>query len=175
MNGIRKLSGVIFVFIILMTCATLMNAQVASGGSYKLEQSVLASGGASSSSGNFKVEGTIGQSSAGTNSANGQFAVQGGFWTQQASSPTAATVTISGRVLTTEGRGLSNARIVLTDLEGNERTTVSGSLGYYSFSEVEVGQIYIITVISKRYVFQSQSLTILEEIGNLNFAAHSVR
>lgn len=82
---------------------------------------------------------------------------------------------IGGRVLTTDGRGLSNARIVLTDLEGNERTIISGSLGYYSFSDVEVGQIYIIAVISKRYAFQPQSLTILEETGNLNFAAQSLR
>lgn len=152
----------------------LLSASIAAqtGGNYKLEQTVVASGGGQNSSGgNFALDGTIGQPAAGTLSTNNPFAAQSGFWTTNALTPTAATVSISGRILTPEGRGLINARVVLTDMHGNTRTVISSSFGYYCFDEVEVGQIYIVTIASKRYRFSPQVLTVMEEIGDLNFIA----
>jgi len=46
--------------------------------------------------------------------------------------PTAANVTVSGRILTAEG-GLRNARVVLTDSSGNSRTFLTNSFGLLSF------------------------------------------
>lgn len=87
--------------------------------------------------------------------------------------PTAAGVTVSGRVLTLDGRGLTNARVVITDSTGNSRTTITSSLGYYRFDDVDAGQMYVISVVSKRYEFQQQVVMVVEELENLNFTALS--
>lgn len=84
---------------------------------------------------------------------------------------TAASVSISGRIVTPDGRGLRNAKVILTDASGNSRTTTSSQFGYYRFNNVEVGQIYVITVASKKYQFLPQTVTVTEEVSDLNFAA----
>jgi CSLREA domain-containing protein len=83
--------------------------------------------------------------------------------------PTAASVSVSGRVLTSGGRGLMNATVVMTDLNGNTRTARTGSFGYFRFNEVEAGQTYIFNVSSKRYSFAPQVITIMEDLTELNF------
>ena len=83
--------------------------------------------------------------------------------------PTAAPVTISGRVMLGLRKGLFRAMLNLTDADGNTRTTFTNPFGYYQFQEVEVGKTYILTVSSETYQFMPQVLTINEEIENLNF------
>lgn len=86
-------------------------------------------------------------------------------------SPTTASVTVSGRVLTPTGRGLTNAVVSLTDASGLTRTTRTTSFGYYRFEAVEVGQSYVLSVASKRYRFAPQVIALTEESENLNFFA----
>lgn len=161
--------------IIFAASAYCVEAQIAAGGNYTLDQSVIASGGGvSSDTGNiFSITGTFGQPIAGTTSSNAPFSISSGFFSPPFLAPTAASVSVSGRVLTTDGSGLKNARVILTDLHGNSQTTVTASFGYYSFSEIEAGQTYILTVQSKRYQFAPQVINALEDIENLNFAAQS--
>lgn len=83
--------------------------------------------------------------------------------------PTAASVTVGGRVVTFNGRGIAKARVMMTDANGEMRTALTNSFGYYRFAEVEVGQTYIISVRSKQYLFNPQVLTILEELSDLDF------
>jgi len=64
---------------------------------------------------------------------------------------TAADVSIGGRVLTADGRGVSKAFITLTDPAGESRSAVTNPFGYYRFENLPVGQAYILTVRSKRY------------------------
>ncbi len=80
-NQTRKLFILTLVF---LTLANIAAAQVATGGNYKLEQSVVAGGGATSSdsTGNqFSITGTIGQSVAGSASTGDLFNIFSGFWT----------------------------------------------------------------------------------------------
>jgi len=84
---------------------------------------------------------------------------------------TAASVSISGRVLTNSRRGLSNAVVYLTDLEGNTRAARTNSLGYYRFNDIPAGQSVTITVVSKRYQFAPQVVNVNEEMFDLNFLA----
>ncbi len=63
----------------------------------------------------------------------------------------AAGVSISGRVLTSVGRGLVNVRVILTDQNGTSRAVSTTSFGYFNFEEVQFGKTVIITVVSKRY------------------------
>ena len=94
-------------------------------------------------------------------------------WTMVApSAPTAAAVTVGGRVMTQAGnRGLGNALVYLTDQSGATRIARTNAFGYYRFEEVGVGQTYVFNVSSKRYTFAPQVVSLTEEIGNLNFTA----
>jgi len=84
--------------------------------------------------------------------------------------PTSALVSINGRVFG-NSNGLKNALIVLTDLNGNSRTTQSSSLGYYRFENVGVGNTYIIAVHSKGFDFAPQTIFLTDELAELNFFA----
>ena len=161
---------------LILTFVAASAAQIAQGGSFTLEQSVIAGGGASTNAPNnpaFSVGGAIGQPVAGVTSGAASFRLRSGFFTPEPFAPTAASVSISGRILTPEGIGLKNAQVLLTDFQGNARTALSGAFGYFSFPEVEAGQTYILTVVSKRYQFAPRALTVAEEITELNLVAQS--
>lgn len=85
--------------------------------------------------------------------------------------PTAANVAVSGRVLTADGRGLKNALVTLTDADGTSRTAVTSSFGYYRFDEVAAGQSYVLAVNSKRFTFTPRTLTVTDELTDVDFVA----
>lgn len=157
-----------------LTLAAASMAQIAQGGGYRLEQSIVAAGGASAQSdGNsaLSVAVAIGQPAAGTTFTGAPFTVKSGFFTPEPFAPTAACVSISGRISTPEGSGLRNAQVILTDAHANARTAISSAFGYFRFAEVEAGQVYILTIVSKRYQFAPQALAVSEEIADLNLVA----
>lgn len=84
-------------------------------------------------------------------------------------SPSAAGVSVSGRVMTSDGRGLRNARVVLTDSHGLARTVTTSSFGAYQFDDVAAGETYVIGVVSKLYRFSSQLVTVEDTLTNVNF------
>lgn len=69
--------------------------------------------------------------------------------------PSSATVSINGRAVNAQGRGASNVRISLVDMNGTIRTALTSSFGYYFFEEVEVGQTYVLSAASKKYQFSN--------------------
>ena len=164
---------------LILSATILSPAQIAQNGAYKLEQSVTASGGGDScstqpvvaGSATFSLTGTSGQSAVGTTLNNQPFTIRSGFFTPDAFAPTAATVSISGRVLTPNGSGLKNARVTITDSLGNSGSVPTSSFGYFRFEEVEVGRTYIFSVASKRFQFTPQIITVTEEIAEMNFTA----
>ena len=85
--------------------------------------------------------------------------------------PTAASVSISGRVITPQEFGLTNALVTLTDSQGNSRTILTGKFGRFRFTDVASGETYIISVSSKRYTFAPQVITVNEDITDLIFSA----
>lgn len=85
--------------------------------------------------------------------------------------PTAASVGISGRVLTPKGRGVSNAFVFLTDTNGQNRIARTTTFGYYQFNDLEVGQTVVLSVLNKRYQFSPQTVTLNENITGFNFTA----
>jgi CSLREA domain-containing protein len=92
---------------------------------------------------------------------------------EAALAPTAATVSVSGRVLTAQGRGIRNVVIIMTDSSGSVRTTVSTTFGYYRFEEVAAGETYVFTARGKRFSFGQNTRvhSILEETTNVDFVA----
>ncbi len=173
--GEETMKNLFVIIFICITSAVTANAQIASGGNYTIEKSVIAGGGATSSSGNYTVEGTIGQNAAGTVQQNSSFKVQPGFWTAEPFAPTAAEVTVSGSVKTADGRGINNVLITMTGANGETRTVISSSFGFFRFNDVEVGGTYIFTVKSKRFIFAQPMLvrSILEDADDINFIAEN--
>jgi hypothetical protein len=142
------------------------SAQVASGGSYTLEQQVVAGGGGSSSEANYAIDGTIGQSIAGTFSMAGDYGLRGGFW-QPLFGTTAAHVSITGRVVAPNGAGIGGVRLVLIDGGGVAGQSISNPFGYFQFHDVEVGQTYILSASGKRYRFPAPAITVDDAISDL--------
>jgi hypothetical protein len=102
------------------------------------------------------------------NATNGDGADIGAFELQQA--PTVASVAVSGRVMSGK-RGIAQARVYLTDQNGEIRTATTNSFGYYRFDDVRAGETYVINVSSKRYQFNPQTVTPNGDIETVNFVA----
>ena len=93
-------------------------------------------------------------------------------WTiAQPAAPTAAAVSVEGRVTNAAGRAVAQAFVVLTDRNGATRTVLTNSFGYYRFADVAAGQTYVVAVRHKRYEFAPQVVSVTENLNNLNFAA----
>lgn len=86
------------------------------------------------------------------------------------SAPTAASVPVSGRILTAGGQPIRNAEVVLQDGNGVAFTAVTGTLGYYSFESIPVGT-YVIGVNSKRYSVPAKIVTITDTVQDLDLVA----
>lgn len=87
--------------------------------------------------------------------------------------PTAANVSISGRVVTSKGSGIRNATVTLTDVNGSTLTARTSTFGYYRFEEVRVGETYVMSVASKRFRFvpADRILTVTDELTDVDFVA----
>ncbi len=156
------------IFSAMLFCAPGAFAQ--SGGAYEITQFVIATGNRSSG-GTFAVENTGGQPFAGGFLQNSPYALYIGFWTPPALAPTAARVTVGGRVTTQNGQGIRNVLMTLTDSNGAIRTTQTTTFGFYRFTEVRVGETYLLTISSKRFIFGNQTriLNVAEELSDLDF------
>ena len=172
MKQIIQTTALLLLFIAL----TALNVSSQTGASYDLSHAVIAAGGGSNSAGGgFRVDGTAGQPSAGTVSTNGGYSLRGGFWAFQSLAPTAALVSVSGRVLSASGQGIRNVSVKLTGANGAIRFAGTGTFGYFRFTEVEVGEIYVLEVTSKKFTFAEPTrvLSVQDEITNADFIAEA--
>ncbi|MEJ7846877.1 MAG: choice-of-anchor Q domain-containing protein [Pyrinomonadaceae bacterium] len=85
--------------------------------------------------------------------------------------PTAGEVSVGGRVVTGEGTGVSKARVLLTDQHGATRFVLTNNFGYFTFTGVEAGETYVVTVMSKRYSFAGQVVNVTDNVSDLIFTA----
>jgi hypothetical protein len=73
---------------------------------------------------------------------------------------------IRGRLLTSTGRGLTNAIVAITNtITGEVRSARSTSFGFFSFQDLPVGDFYVLSVSSKRFAFNQQTFRLN---GSLN-------
>jgi hypothetical protein len=158
---------------IIFALSAIVPAQ--SGGVFAITQSVISMGGPPSTNGVSALDNTIGQPVAGMSAAGGPFAVRGGFWTP-VFAPTAAAVSIGGRVRTAQGAGIRNAVVPLTHSDGTSRSTRTGAFGYFKFENVPVGEVYIVGVTTRRYEFNQPTVirTIFNEVDDLEFIANEL-
>ncbi|MDQ4121400.1 MAG: carboxypeptidase regulatory-like domain-containing protein, partial [Acidobacteriota bacterium] len=84
-----------------------------------------------------------------------------------------ASISVSGRVLTSDGRGIRNVQVSLIDQSGQAKTVLTTAFGNYRFADVAAGENYTISVSAKRYSFSKQSRTVslTGETEGINFVA----
>lgn len=85
---------------------------------------------------------------------------------------TAATATISGRLVTSDGQPVDGGVVTLTD-GPDVRTAISNSFGYYGFDEVATGRTYVLGATAKRYFFPDSpvALSVTGNLSDVNFQA----
>ncbi len=72
--------------------------------------------------------------------------------------PQKLTVEISGRVTSSDGRGLRGVSVTLSNSSGIRRTAVTTSLGYFSFTAVWAFEDYSLSGAAKRFRFSPTSV-----------------
>ena len=88
--------------------------------------------------------------------------------------PTAADVSLGGRVSNANGQGIRNIRVVITGGNLSEpRTALTSSFGYFSFDGLGAGETYVVTVAGKRYVFinSTRIVTLNDAVADIDFVA----
>jgi hypothetical protein len=98
------------------------------------------------------------------NTTNGLFSVLG---------PTAASVTVSGKVTNYQGRGIRNVLITMTDSAGRVQMAQTTAFGYYKFESVAVGETVTITAKARRFRFVQSSIvrTTNESVADADFVS----
>lgn len=96
-------------------------------------------------------------------------------FTSQQLAPTAGEATVGGRIVDRRGRGVRGIRLTLFDATTGQtihRTT--NSFGYYSFTELDLLDFYVLTAFSNsRYTIldNERSFTLHDNLANMNFFA----
>ena len=169
----KAIDTLILVMAILLLFSQAATAQT--GGNLDLSHSVIVGGGDSrSTNGPLTIDGTIGQPQAGTVSTGGTFDLRGGFWAYQTLLPTAAPVSIAGRVVGT-GIQMTRVRIVLVELDnGLVRGARPNPFGYYHFDDLHVGA-YLIRAQSANYRFTPSEIfvNLVAEFAGIDFLVES--
>lgn len=97
-----------------------------------------------------------------------------GAYEYRPTSPTAAAVSIAGRVLTADGRGIRNAVIYVA---GNSLPqpirAITGPFGYYQIDGLDAGETYVVTVGTKQFTFRQPSrlISLTDNVVDLDFIA----
>jgi hypothetical protein len=81
--------------------------------------------------------------------------------------PTAAGVTVSGRVTDENGGGIYKATVSLADGSGNNRSVKTNPLGYFTMEDVPAGQGYILSAVHKSYQFEPQFVRVNDNVTDL--------
>lgn len=82
-----------------------------------------------------------------------------------------ASVSMSGRVMTSGGRGVFYAQVAITDANNNTRIVITNPFGYYRFDNVATGGTYTVRVLSKRYAFTPQTIQVNNNLSDVDFVA----
>lgn len=87
--------------------------------------------------------------------------------------PSAASVSVSGRVMLQAGNGIRNVRVTLTEDDGTVHQALTGSFGYYRFDGITSGQAVVVSVAAKRFTFTQPAriVALVDEIADLDFVA----
>jgi hypothetical protein len=81
--------------------------------------------------------------------------------------PTAANVSISGKVIDRNGYGLARAAVTVTARSGTSFQAVTNTFGYFVTTNVPAGSGYVLSARSKRETFASQIIDINDNVTGI--------
>lgn len=92
---------------------------------------------------------------------------------RQVGAATASTVFVGGRVMSPDGRGIRNVRMILNEADGTQTVVLTNAFGFYRFADISVGQTVTIEAFSKNYIFEPPLLvwTVTEETSEIDFVS----
>ncbi|HEX8249286.1 MAG TPA: carboxypeptidase-like regulatory domain-containing protein [Pyrinomonadaceae bacterium] len=80
---------------------------------------------------------------------------------------TAAGASVSGRVVNSDGRGVSGVKIGMLEPNGQTRYAMTNPFGYFNFADVPAGETYVFSVKAKGYLPTSVSREVTEDVSDL--------
>lgn len=142
-----------------------------SAGIFTITQATVAGGGGPAVGGSSTIVSTTGQTAAGAAISGPGVVITAGFWKYSTLTPTAAMVSISGRVRTSSGQGIPNASLTLFLPDGSTRTVRASPLGFYQFDGVTAGETVVLGVWRKAVTFSQPMIAVkvFDEIADLDF------
>ena len=84
---------------------------------------------------------------------------------------TAAGVSVAGRVLTPEGRGVRGAIITLDDGSGKSYRAVTNTFGYFRIADVPAGTGVVLTASARGHNFESRFIDASADVADLLIVA----
>jgi CSLREA domain-containing protein len=87
--------------------------------------------------------------------------------------PTAAGVTLAGRIMTANSRAVGQAFVTLTNSSGQIKTVISNPFGYFKFSDVAPGD-YVVNVGRKGYKFEPVMVSAQNDLSDLMFTVQAL-
>jgi hypothetical protein len=85
--------------------------------------------------------------------------------------PTAGEASISGKVVSSTGRPISNAIVRVTAVDGNQMTARTNQFGAFRFQGLTSGHSYALEAAAKGYRFVPRLLQLNDSVGNLQIVA----
>ena len=89
-------------------------------------------------------------------------------------SPSAAGISVSGRVVTFDGRGIGRTLVTLSGgVLGQPVSTITNPFGFYRLPDVPAGYTYVVSVADKHYSFAEpdRAVNAADNVSDLNFTA----
>ncbi len=91
----------------------------------------------------------------------------------QIQGPSSANVSVSGRVTTTGGRGVTNAAVTIETAGGTViGNAITNRNGNYVINNIPAGAMYTIRVSARRFTFTPNTMSISDNITNADFVAN---
>ncbi|MEQ1765573.1 MAG: carboxypeptidase-like regulatory domain-containing protein, partial [Pyrinomonadaceae bacterium] len=78
--------------------------------------------------------------------------------------PSAADVSLSGRVLDLNGRAISRAVVSAMDSTGKTHSSMSNTFGYYSIKELDSGDLYVVSASAKGHTFSPRTISLTDSV-----------
>ena len=92
-------------------------------------------------------------------------------WAIGTLAPSAADVSVSGRVTDAFGRSVSGAVVRFTGFDGSVSVAVTNTMGYYRTDGLLAGSTYTATVESRRYSFDARVVSLQDDLTAFDFRA----
>lgn len=80
----------------------------------------------------------------------------------------AASATLSGRVMDHNGRAISRASISAMDSQGNVRRATTNTFGYYAMKDLPAGEFYVVSASARGFTFSARTVSLNDSVSGFD-------